>query len=84
MNFESMSLAELFAAADKIGDKYLSAEEIAVRESELATLKSAVSQLIVEADNAKAIAQQGIDALARQRDRITAISTAALDKYQLL
>ncbi|HEY9782721.1 MAG TPA: hypothetical protein V6D09_21600 [Leptolyngbyaceae cyanobacterium] len=34
--FEDMSLEELFAAADAIGDKYLSAEEIAKRSSDIA------------------------------------------------
>ena len=35
--FEDMDLAQLFATADAIGDKYLSAEEIAKRDRNLAT-----------------------------------------------
>lgn len=43
MNFESMSLAELFAASDAIGDQYLSAEEIAVRDAELKEAQSGLA-----------------------------------------
>lgn len=37
--FDELSLSELFAASDAIGDKYLSAEEIADRENSLAALR---------------------------------------------
>lgn len=47
-------------------------------------LEGALNQALIEADNAKAIAQQGLDTLPRQRDRIEALGAAALSKYQLL
>lgn len=38
MDFDSMSLSDLFAAADSIGDKYLSPEGIEQRDRELEAL----------------------------------------------
>ncbi len=42
--FDDMSLAELFAASDEIGDKYLTAEEIEQRDAELAEALAALEE----------------------------------------
>lgn len=50
MDFDSMSLAELFAAADEIGDKYLTAEEIEQRDTELRHALAALEEAIGTCD----------------------------------
>jgi hypothetical protein len=45
MSLEEMSLAKLFALSDEIGDRYLTPEEIAKRNNELAALEVECQQL---------------------------------------
>lgn len=46
MDFDNMSLAQLFAAADQIGDKYLSPEEVTERDRALQEIISEVNEMI--------------------------------------
>ena len=53
-SIEDMSLSELFALSDEIGDKYLGPTDIATRNAELATLQSEISTLAQGCIQAKA------------------------------
>ena len=48
IDLSEMSLSELFAEADKVGDKYLSDEEIENREKELDQLREEITLLSLE------------------------------------
>lgn len=45
MQLEEKSLAQLFAESDRIGDKYLTPQEIADRDAKLAILQQEISAL---------------------------------------
>lgn len=76
-----LTLAQLFALSDRIGNKYLSPQEIEERDR---TIKQMIDDALLECKSTKTIAREAIASLEARQKHLDDLADTALSKYPLL